>query len=273
MNNREIKRRIASVKETVKITRAMHAISVAKMMKGRALLPVAERFEKACRDVMDSIAYAPYPYFKDAGDRIAFIVIGGDKGLCGDYNARVFECAYEALSRTQDRYLFTVGSVVRDMLGKAGMEADMEFLHSAENPSPEASYSMAADLINLFDEGMLDEIYLVYSKVTDSHYEPIVERLLPYLPKGEGSLPQEGVTEQTVKRAIYQYLSAAIYRALISSALAEHLARVKAMPLATENGEAMIADLTAKYHKVRQESITRAMQDVSGLERNYEQSV
>ena len=272
MNNREIKRRIASVKETVKITRAMYSISVAKMMRGRTALPSAERYLSSAVSLMDRIAASGASYFADRGDRKAFIVIGGDKGLCGDYNQRVFARAFDVLSRTPERYLFTVGTVVRDMLGKAGIEADVEFLHSADNPSPEAAYSMAADLINLFDEGLLDEVFLVYSLVQGSHSEVLAERVIPYLSEKESALPREDVSEEAVKRTVYQYLAASIYRALISSSLAEHLARVKAMPLATENGEEMIAELTAKYNQVRQESITRALQDVSA-NGGYEESV
>ena len=272
MNNREIKRRIASVKETVKITKAMYSISVAKMMRGRTALPVALRFYDASLALMDKLAASGDIYFKDRGDRKAFIVIGGDKGLCGDYNQRVYVCALDHLERTEERYLFTVGSVVRDLLAKAGMASDVEFLHSADNPSPEASYSMAADLINLFDEGLLDEVYLVYSKVEGNHSEVCADRLIPYLSEKDLPLPQEGISQEAVERGVYQYLAASIYRALISASLAEHLARIKAMPVATENGEEMIAELTAKYNQVRQESITRAMQDVS-VHSGYEESV
>lgn len=261
MNNREIKRRIASVKETVKITRAMYSISVAKMLKGRAVLPASEEFYQESEAVLRRLAASSAPYFEQRGRKVAFIVIGGDKGLCGDYNQRVFETARDAMRKCDERYLFTVGSVVRDMLAKAGMEADVEFLHSAENPSPEASFSMAADLMNLYEEGMLDEIRLVYSRVTGNRSEVRAVKLLPY--SAEGVLPEiREKSEETVRRAAYQYLAAAMYHALVSSSLAEHLARVRAMPQATENGEKMIADLTAKYNKIRQESITRALQDV-----------
>ena len=109
--------------------------------------------------------------------------------------------------------------------------------------------------------------------MTGNRSEVLVKTLLPYAPKESLPLPLEGVTEGALARAIYQYLAGAIYHALISSALAENLARVKAMPQATENGEAMIAELTAKYNKIRQESITRALQDVGSSDNGYEESV
>jgi len=273
VNHREIRRRISSVKETVKITRAMYSISVAKMMRARATLPAAERFYDRCREVLAGIAAAPSPYFKERGKRTAFIVIGGDKGLCGDYNQTLFESAYQTLKEREERYLFIVGGVAREMLSKAGIEADVEFLHSAENPSPEASYSMAADLMTLYHDGLLDEIVLVYSRAEGDHSVVPVERLLPFVSENAPELPTEGVKEAAVERAVYEYLAAALYKALISSSLAEHLARVRAMPQATENGEKMIETLTSEYNKARQEGITRALADVGSREEEYGQGV
>ena len=272
MNHREIRRRIASVKETVKITRAMYSISVAKMTRARAALPKAERFYERCHALLAGISAAPSIYFEERGQRTAFIVIGGDKGLCGDYNQTLFERAYSVLRAKEERYLFIVGGVAREMLSKVGIEADVEFLHSAENPSPEASYSMAADLINLYRDDMLDEIVLVYSTVEGDHSAVQVERLLPFTEKSR-PLPTEGVTDGTVERAVYEYLSAALYKALISSSLAEHMARVRAMPQATENGENMISALTSEYNKARQEGITRALADVGSRDSEYGESV
>ena len=273
MNNREIKRRIASVKETVKITRAMYSISVAKMTRAKAALPTAKAFYDASCNVLGGIAAAPSVYFSKEGNRTAFIVIGGDKGLCGDYNQALFERAHKELLSVSERYLFIVGSVAKEMLSKAGVEADVEFLHTAESPSPEASYSMAADLMNLYRDDMLDRIVLVYSAVEGDHCVVRVETLLPFTAKHQSSFPAEGVSDQAVERAVYEYLSAAMYHALISASLSEHFSRVLAMPQATENGEKMISALTSEYNKARQEGITRALADVGSRDNGYGESV
>lgn len=263
MNNREVKRRIASVKETVKITRAMYAISVAKMVKAKSALPLTEQFYENALSIMEKAASSSAPYFAERGSKTAFIVIGSDKGLCGDYNQRVFEKAQEVMRQVSEKFLFTVGSVTKEMLAKVGLEADVEFLHSAEDPSPESAYSMAEDLLNLYEEGLLDRVLLVYSKATANHSEPVVKSLLPYIAEQNLPAPQEGITESAVRKSVYEYLAGALYNGLWSSSLSEHIARVKAMMQATKNGEAMIADLTAKYNKIRQESITRSLQDAA----------
>jgi len=270
VNNREVKRRISSVKETVKIYRAMYSISVARMIKCRAALPIAERFYHTSGDLLSRLTDRPMDFFRERGHRTAFIVIGGDKGLCGDYNEKIALYAASLLRAAEEKYLFTVGSVTRDMISKYGFAPDVEFLHSADNPSPEAAFSMAADLMNLYEEGMLDEVRLVYSDVVDNRPVPVSERILPFLGTSEALRDEteplrETPTEGAVRRSLYTYLASALYRALILASLAEHLSRVRAMPQATENAEKMIADLTAKYNKIRQESITRALQDVGSF--------
>ena len=263
MNNREIKRRISSVRETVKIYRAMYSISVARMIKCRSVLPDAERFYLSSRDVLSRLTDRPMDFFRERGNKTAFIVIGGDKGLCGDYNEKVACFALDLLRVAEEKYLFTVGSVTRDMIAKAGIEPDVEFLHSADNPSPETAFSMAADLINLYEEGLIDEVRLVYTNVEGNRLHPVNERVIPFL--GTVEPLSEPPTEGVVRRSIYAYVAAALYRALILASLGEHLSRVIAMPQATENAEKMIADLTGKYNKIRQESITRALQDVGSV--------
>ena len=98
------------------------------------------------------------------------------------------------------------------------------------------------------------------------------EKLLPFAGE-KPALPLEGVSDGAVERAVYEYLAAAMYHALISSSLAEHFARVIAMPQATENGEKMISELTSEYNKARQEGITRALADVGSFENEYGESV
>ena len=269
MNNREIKRRIASVTETVKITRAMYSISVAKMTRAKAALTTADRFYQTAGNLLKNVAAASSDYFVDRGERTAFIVIGGDKGLCGDYNLALFDRAYKELRATEERFLFIVGGIVKDMLSKAGIEADVEFLHSAENPSPEVSYSMAADLMNLYRDGLLDRIELIYSTVEGGRSVVKKQRMLPFIADKKVDLPVGGVSDMAVERAVYEYLSASLYRGLICASYAENFARMLAMPQATENGEKMISELTSEYNKARQEGITRALADVGSRMKGY----
>ena len=264
MTNREIKRRIASVKETVKITKAMYSISVAKMLRAKEVVPKAEAYKAACEEMLSLVAGSSavkVPYFEAKGDRAGFLVVAGDKGLCGDFNQKVFECAMRAIREKSERYVFTVGSVTRESFRKAGVSPDIEFLNTAESPSPETAASIASDILYLFENDLLDEIYFVFTEVTESGEEVALKRVLPFSVSESEKVLIEPSDSDLLPKAIERYLSAFVYYALVSSSLAENLARVKAMPQATNNGEKMIAALTAKYNRLRQEGITRALQD------------
>lgn len=264
MTNREIKRRIGSVKETVKITKAMYSISVAKMLRAKEVVPKAEAYKAASEEMLSLVARsmaAKEPYFAPRGDRAGFLVIAGDKGLCGDFNQKVVECAMRAIREKTERYVFTVGSVTRESFRKAGVSPDIEFLNTAENPSPETASSIASDILYLFESDMLDEIWFVFTEVKENGAEVALKRVLPFAASEGEAVLIEPSESDLLPKAMERYLSAFVYYALISSSLAENLARVKAMPQATNNGEKMIAALTAKYNRLRQESITRALQD------------
>ena len=264
MTNREIKRRITSVKETVKITKAMYSISVAKMMGVRASLDAATRYADGMKGIMDvvSAAFPQGNYFSERGERTGFIVISSDKGLCGDYNAAIFEKAKEELRSTKESSIFTIGSVVRDMLSKNGLEADVEYLRaSAVHGTSEA---IAKDICDLYDSDMLDVVKIVYTASATSGV--VVERLLP-IARGTASVEIEPKNHATMRKCVCEYIAARVRQALLASSLAEHTIRARVMSQSTDNAEEMIEDLTAKYNRIRQESITRALQDVSGADR------
>ena len=265
MTNREIKRKIVSVQETVKITKAMYSISVAKMIAAKGALSAAKEYLDVYRRISDA-ASASFPkseFFSRRGDRIGFLVIAGDKGLCGDHNAQVIERAREAIDRVSEKYIFTVGSITQETFKKAGYEVDMEYLRSS------ASYSSAAaiadDMLFLYENDMLDVINVVYTDA--ERHEVKITTLLP-LEAGKEKTELEPCNEASLRTCVRERLIASLLYLLLSASLAEHTARARIMSGSTDNAEKMIAELTAKYNRARQESITRAMQDGYSTDRS-----
>ena len=266
MTNREIKRRIVSVEETVKITKAMYSISVAKMMAAKSQLPAASEYRDTCARIMRMVgaSFKDSSYFTRKGDRIGFVVIAADKGLCGDYNSRVFAKAKEELDSTQEKYLFTVGNFARDMFTKAGYVVDVEYLHTMTTFS--AAKAIAEDLMYLYENDMLDEVRVIYTDFVNDLVA--VERLLPIDDSSSNVVELEPATLATLTKCVQDHLSATLRYILVASSLSEHTARAKIMSQSTDNAEKMIADLSVKYNRARQESITRALQDGNTMERN-----
>lgn len=258
MTNREIRRRIVSVQETVKITKAMYSISMAKMIAAKAALPAATEYRDVCARIIRAVS-ASFPndiFFSKRGDRTGFLVIAADKGLCGDHNAQIIECAKTAVDGLEERYIFTVGNVAHESFTKAGYEVDMEYLRASTSYS--AAAAIADDMMYLYENDMLDEIKVVY---TDAGKNVVtVDTLLP-IEAGQEKVETEPFTASTLHHCVRDHLIATLRYMLMSSSLAEHTARARIMSQSTDNAEEMIGELTAKYNRARQESITRALQD------------
>jgi len=258
VTNREIKRRIVSVQETVKITKAMYSISMAKMIAAKAALPAAIEYRDVCARILRTVS-ASFPkesFFLQKGERTGFLVIAADKGLCGDHNVQVFECAKAAIDQTEERYIFTVGNVALDSFTKAGYAVDMEYLRASTSYA--AASAIADDMLLLYENDMLDTIKVVYTEAGKSAVT--VETLLP-IEAGEEKVEIEPFTPSSLHHCVREHLIATLRYMLMSSSLAEHTARARIMSQSTDNAEEMIGELTAKYNRARQESITRALQD------------
>lgn len=261
MTNREIKRRILSVRETVKITKAMYSISVAKMIAAKSALADAERYRDGCLSVLRSLApaFSESPFLYREGKRVGFLVIAADKGLCGDHNLAVFERAKAEIAAAEERYLFTMGNVLHDLFTKAGYEIDMEYLRFSSSYT--AAETIADDVLYLYEKDMLDEVKVVYADGAAN--EVRVVTLLPFEEVGKSPVEVFPKSQATLLKCVRNYMISSLRYALVTSALAENKARARMMSQSTDNAEEMIKDLTAKYNRVRQESITRALQDAS----------
>ena len=259
MTNREIKRRIGTVKETMKITDAMYSISMAKTVSTRASLEAADRYDGVTARMMENVAgaFPDHPLFKERGARTGYIVVTSDKGLCGDYNQLVADRAREEILSAEERYVFTVGSTGRDMLAKSGIEADAEYLRGTAVHT--TSESVARDMLDLYMGDMLDVVKVVYTDVKGQ--ADATKTILP-IRVSPRHVEVDPLVPSTAEKCALRYLTARMRAVLLNAALSEHVARARVMSQATDNAEEMIGDLTAKYNRARQESITRALQDV-----------
>ncbi|MBP5405174.1 MAG: F0F1 ATP synthase subunit gamma [Clostridia bacterium] len=261
MTNREIKRRLSSVRETVKITKAMYSISMAKMMAAKSALAEAEKYRDGCLSVLRSLSpsFSESSFFRRKGKRIGFLVIAADKGLCGDHNTLVFQKAEKEMSSAEEKYIFTMGSVLHDLFSKAGKEIDMEYLRFSASYA--AAENVADDLLYLYEKDLLDEVKVVYADGVAKEIRVVT--LLPFEEKGDRALEVFPKSRETLVKCVRNYLISALRYMLVSASLAENKARARIMSQSTDNAEEMIKDLTAEYNRIRQESITRALQDAS----------
>lgn len=283
-STKEIKNRINSVKNTQKITNAMYLIASTKMRKAKseldqtrpyftALQAEIKRIFRTAEDV-DSKYFYPADGRKLLNGTYGCLVITADKGLAGAYNQNVLKEAYRLYQEHSDMKLFVVGEYGRQFFIKHNIPIEKSFLYTAQNPTMQRAREIGDILLERFDAGKLDKIFIVYTDLVGGmEAKAKSARLLPFHRKQFTSSPKEKVVampfeflpsiEKVLDNIMQSYISGYIYSALIDSFCSEQTARMTAMNSANQNAAKILEELSVQYHLVRQAAITQEITEVS----------
>lgn len=286
----EIKRRIRTIRQTRQITKAMYLIASSKlsraMEKYRANHVYFEKIRSTLKDIIVHSPEIDHPFFVPRGDeRATYLVIAGNKGLCGAYNHNVLQTALSHIQQHRGSVnIFVVGHVARDFFKRKGYNVNDDFLYAAENPNFHYSRDMAEQLIDAYSQNRMDELYIVYTHMESTVKQtPRVIKLLPvelsaFLDVSLDVEYRADILYHPSPKAVLdllipKYLLGVIYGALIQSFASEQQARMMAMDTATKNADDMIAELQIKYNQARQAVITNEISEIMGgvaaLEKRY----
>ena len=304
----DIRRRIRAVKSTQQITKAMKMIAASRLRKAHDRIIAARPFSRAMIRVLYSLAgrvdAARHPLLAARDDRkpgghVLLLVITGDKGLAGGFNANVIRAAGQFIADRRDQRvsLGLVGRKGRDFFRRRSHPVRLERMNIFARLEFTHAESIAEPIIDDFVAGELDAVYIVYNEFKSMIAQRVVtERLLPVPRLGddlaalvpmaaspgfnldydhdgridEGS-PIDYLYEADAPRIfealLPRYVQYEIFHALLESAAAEHAARMSAMDAATNNAIEIVDSLTLHMNKVRQAAITREIIEVvSGAE-------
>lgn len=281
---KEIKNRINSVKNTQKITNAMYMIASTKMRKAKSELDQTrpyfkelqaeiKRIFRTAGDV-DSKYFYPTDEHKGLDGTYGCLVITADKGLAGAYNQNVLKEAYRLYTEHPDLKLFVVGEYGRQFFLKHNIPIERSFLYTAQNPTMQRAREIGDILLENFNEGKLDKIFIVYTDLVGGmEAEAKITRLLPFHRKHFASSANEKTVSvpfeflpsisMVLDNVMESYLSGYIYSALIDSFCSEQTARMAAMNSANQNAEKILEELSVQYHLMRQAAITQEITEVS----------
>lgn len=283
-NTREIQKRMKSIQDTMKITNAMYMISSAKLRTAKQKLEDTEPYfyslQMAVARFLRHIPQNHSRYFEgedaisEEEKKRGYIVITADKGLAGAYNHNVIKMAHELLKQGKNNKLFVVGELGRQYFAKEGLEVDTEFKYTVQNPSLHRARVITDRIIELYDKGELDEIYIIYTKMENSFVMNAEKlKLLPLKKEDFLGVPvhvyQEEIQTQPSMEAILEHIvpncvTGVIYGTLVESFASEHNSRMMAMQAATESAKEMLQTLSVEYNRVRQAAITRQITEVIG---------
>jgi len=281
-NAREIKLRIKGINETKKITKAMKLISASKLKKARAMHEATMPFFRRVQDTMtDILAHLPdieSVYFdkreKKTERKNGYIVVASDKGLNGGYNHNILKLASNVIDKEKS-IVFPIGNVVVNHMIKEGYNTITDFGYSGEINDIGVSQSVADHLLDLYKEGEIDELYLIFTEMESAiSLKPRIMKLLP-LEKKDVVNPEretdkfmklslEPTPEEVFDMLASKFVKGILYSGLIESYVSEHSARMNAMDNATNNAEKIVKKLTLNYNRARQAAITQEISEIVG---------
>ncbi len=283
----EIRGRMRSIQQTLKITNAMYLISSAKVKKARKQLQEVEPyFDRLAKTILDIFRHSPQlqhryieGHHKPKEERkTGFVVITGDKGLAGAYNHNVLKLAESYLARKQDSTLFLIGQMGRHYFKKKNIPIDAEFMYTAQDPTLDRAQDICDTLVDLYERGALDEIYLVFThSYSAMRMEPEIIKLLP-LDRAMLSA-RRGLSEADQYRDVVRYepspeavldvlvpgvIRGYIFAALVESFCSEQSSRMSAMDSASESARDMLKTLSLEFNRARQGAITQEITEIAG---------
>ncbi len=282
-NLKEIRTRIASVKSTQKITRAMKLVAAARLRKAQQAITEVRPFAIKTHEVLSSVAARTAEEEKvhdllerRAPDHVMLVVLTSDRGLAGAFNASICKAAHarwdELVAEGSEVCFAVIGKKGRDYFRRRGADIRHDFTGIFEDLDlPKAGGIGARIVAEYIDPAHhLDACYLVYNEFKSAiNQEVVIEPLLPISPME--------LSEDEVGEHIYEpdrqglldellplYVDIELYRALAESVASEHGARMTAMDAATNNASDMIDRLTLKYNRARQAAITTELMEIIG---------
>jgi F-type H+-transporting ATPase subunit gamma len=280
---REIRRRIRSIRNTQQITRAMQMVAAAKLRKVQDRVWASRPYAGKLQEVLERlVARVPpevqHPLLEERPPRrLAYLVVTGDRGLCGAYNANVIRLAEETVkaAEAEQVVLLTVGRKGRDYFRRRNYRILKEYLDLGDDPVFAQAKGLAQELTQLFEAGVFDHLYLIYSRfLSPLRQKPQVVPLLPIPRPPEGETAVEYLFEpppaELFGQLLPRYVEVQVYQMLLEAKAGEHGARMAAMEAATDNAEDMIKQLTLSFNKARQAAITKELADIMGTARAFE---
>ena len=273
---RDIKRRKGSIQSTQQITKAMKLVSTVKLQKARNRAeqsnPYFNHMYQTVTSMLARSGNLDHPYLKAGNsNKKAVITIASNRGLAGGYNANVVKLLTGSGIPREDIQVYMIGRKAKELLVSKGYEIKADYSDVIEAPAYEDAAVICKEVLEAFSRGEIGEIYLAYThfKNTVSH-EPTMMKLLPVefdeteLKEADSHvlMNYEPNEEEALDLIIPKYLTSLFYGALVEAVASENGARMQAMDSATSNADEMISDLTLKYNRARQGSITQELTEI-----------
>ena len=278
--DKEIRNKIASVKNTQKITGAMEMVAASKMRRAQLRMSSSLSYAQTMRKVIGHIALGTleyhHPYVEEREiKRVGYIVISSDRGLCGGLNVNLFKPALAAMKKHSEAGvevdLALIGSKATTFFNGLGANVIAQTSGLGDSPTVNDLIGSVKIMLDAYDEGKVDRLYIVNNKfISTMVQEPTISQLLP-LPKAiddkevasnRWDYIYEGQPKDILDALLVRYVESQVYQGVVENLACEQVSRMIAMKAATDNASDLIDDLQLVANKARQAAITQELTEI-----------
>lgn len=277
---KEIRTQITSIKGTQKITSAMEMVAASKMRRAQDRMETGKPYAQRIRAVVGHIANANPEYqhlFMQEREvqRVGYIIVSSDRGLCGGLNINVFKKALSASKEWSDQGkqvdFALIGAKAAAFFNSVGGNVVARVRDLGEAPTVTDLIGSVKVMLDAYAEGKIDRLYLVGNEFVNTMVQqPFVNQLLPLVAEDNEDLKHhwdylyEPEASELLEGLLTRYIESQVYQAVIENGACEQAARMIAMKNATDNAGDLIDDLQLAYNKARQAAITQELSEIVG---------
>ena len=279
-SGKEIRTKIASVKSTQKITKAMEMVAASKMRKAqermRATRPYAQRIRRVIGHLRKANPDFRHPYLVEREAKaVGFIVISTDRGLAGGLNVNLFKATLAAMREWQNKgvdvSMCLIGSKGVQFFRRLNVQTLATVTHLGDRPHAADLIGTVKVMLDQYREGKLDRLFLINNEfINTMSQKPVVRQLLPVVTEDEDKLQKlwdyiyEPSAADLLDGVLMRYIESQVYQGAVENVACEMAARMVAMKSATDNAGKLIEELQLIYNKARQAAITKEISEIVG---------
>ncbi len=277
---KEIRVKIASIKSTQKITKAMEMVAASKMRRAQERMKAARPYADKIRSVIGHLRIANpnhhHPYLVEREMKgVGLIIVSSDRGLCGSLNINVFKqvlaCAREWQEKGIDLHMCLIGSKAMQFFRRLKLPVEASITQLGDKPHLADLLGAVKAMLDLYEEGKIDRLHVVSNRfVNTMTQKPTMLQLLPAETVDADDLQErwdyiyEPEADELISQYMMRYIESTVYRSVVENLACEMAARMVAMKSATDNAGKIIDELQLIYNKARQAAITKEISEIVG---------
>ncbi|MGB5440168.1 MAG: F0F1 ATP synthase subunit gamma [Gammaproteobacteria bacterium] len=275
---KEIRTKIASIKNTQKITKAMEMVAASKMRRAQERMLATRPYAGKIQNVISHLAHAHpeyhHPYLAQRETKqVGMIIISTDRGLCGGLNINLFKSVLNSLREWDeaglDVDLTLIGTKSNSFFKRMKFDVSASATHLGDAPSIVELIGTIKVMLDAYEEGRIDSLYLAHNEfVNTMTQKPVIKQLIPIVSDPDKKLEThwdyiyEPDSKPVMDSLMIRYIESLVYQGMVENVACEQAARMVAMKSATDNAGDLIDELQLIYNKARQAAITQEISEI-----------